>query len=925
MKFRISIVAFLLILSGSLYAQEFNPVIKGGFENMPFEDFVEYLEKDKGIRTFYKKDWTENILISVREDSLDLRAVLARNIYRHQVTFSFLPPDRLFLLQNKKLVDELPEFVISEAEDWGNAGQEQLSETEQKYLQGRSADMMSTIIIGNRRNQLSVRPVTIIGRVTNSETGEPVPGATMVITETGKGSITDANGYVSLATKPGKYKVRFSFVGMKNETAYLEVYDQGSFSIEMEPEVIALTEVQIVGNKYRKVKGTEMGLEKINVNSIKQIPVLMGEKDIIKISQLLPGIVSVSEASSGLNVRGGNADQNVFYLEDIPLFNTSHSFGFFSAFNSDIVRDFSIYKGNIPAKYGGRLSSVFDVTTRKGNLKRHTAHAGISPISAHMTVEGPIKKDKASVLLSGRTSYSDWLLKRVKDPLIRNSRASFYDLAGSVYYRLSEKDDLSLFGYKSRDQIGLSELNEYDYQNLGASLKWSHQFSPSFRSELSAIHSNYGFNTKSISIPAIAYQHDYSISHNELKLNFNLLLGLRHELNFGASGIYYPLDRGDVVPIGESVRKPVALGKEQGLLAGLYISDKINITDWLTFYGGFRLNNFSYLGPKTINTYIEGAEKIPENVNGQKEYDKGETIANFTGPAIRTGLNVKLGANSSLKFSFSQMNQYLFMASNTVTLAPDDQWKLSDYHLKPQDSYQYSAGFYQYFPGTDVNASIELYKKENNNILEYKDGADFVNIPYAEMSILQGYQSTHGAELMLEKKSGRFDGWLSYTYSRSLVTVDGENPWEKINNGKQYPSNYDKPHVLNLVGTYRINRIFVLSSSVVYSTGRPITLPRSIYFVDDEPFISFTERNSDRVPDYFRTDFSLTIEGNLKRDKAFHSTWIMSVYNLTGRKNPQSIFFRSEEGDINGYKLSIIGVPIFTVTWSVKLGNYAAK
>ncbi len=919
-------VIFLLLSLNQVYCQDLNPKIRGGWNNTPFEEFAEELENQTGVHSFYKKEWVQDIYINTGPDSLYLKTLLGSHIYAHGLSYSLIPPDRLYILSGKRLYTALPDFLISEKEDWRKKRDKDLSASEEKYLQGRKADMTETIIIGRKRADLPSRPVTVTGNIVSKETGEPVPGASMIIQETGKGSITNANGNVSMAITPGKYTVLFSFIGMKNKKAALEIYDAGTFNIEMTPEVIALTEVQIVGNEFRKVRGTQMGVEKINVSAIKQIPVLMGEKDIIKVSQLLPGIVSVSEASSGLNVRGGNADQNVFYIEDIPLFNTAHCFGFFSAFNSDIVQDFSIYKGNIPARYGGRLSSVFDVSSRKGNLKKYTAHAGVSPVSTHLTLEGPFQKDKGSVLLSGRASYSDWLLNRVDDPLIRNSSVSFYDFAASGFYKLGENDNLNLFIYNSRDRIGLYELNNYDYENRGASLKWAHQFSPSLRSELSAIHSSYGFNTESISLPALAYQHDYTIAHNEIKLNFNLLKGLNNDINFGGSVIYYPLDRGEILPFGEdSYRKPVNLGKEQGVLSGLYISDRITVTQWLTLYAGLRFNRYTYLGPQKVNTYAEGTEKREENLNGVLSFDEREPVISYNGPAYRTGLNIKLAPNSALKFSFSKMNQFLYMASNTVTLAPDDQWKLADYHLKPQSSYQYSAGFYKYIPEYDVNASVEFYRKENNNILEYKDGADFVNTPSVEMSVLQGYQSTEGVEFMLEKKSGRFDGWLSYTYSRSIVTVDGENSWEKINNGNPYPSNYDKPHVLNFVGTYRINRIFVFSSTMVYSTGRPYTAPESLYFIEDQPYVSFSSRNGARIPHYFRTDLSLTVEGNLKKDKPFHSTWIFNIYNLTGRNNPQSIYFRSEEEEIKAYQLSIIGVPVFTVTWSVKLGNYASK
>lgn len=901
-------------------------MISGNFENISFGDLSRKIYEEYQIHTYYKPDWVKDIKISAEADSISLLKILDTYLTPNNLHYTLLPSGNLYILKTRELLSALPDFKLSEKSGNEATPLAVNAQQEKKYLVGRQANVKEHFVIGNRRSSFDNNVVTVQGRITNEVTGEPIPGVTMYVPATGKGTVSNANGIITMPLLPGRISVKFSFIGMKAKEVLLEVYESGTFSLGMVPEMITLSELRIVANDRRKIQGTDMGLEKINYQSIKQLPVLLGEKDIIKVSQLLPGIVSASELSTGVNVRGGNADQNVFYLEDIPLFNTSHSFGFFSAFNSDIVRDFSVYKGNIPAEYGGRLSSVFDVSTRKGSLKKFGASAGISPITAKVVVEAPFQKDKGSFLLSARASYSDWLLKQVNDPLIRNSSASFGDYSASFFYRLGEKDDVNLFLYGSTDDIELYQLNNYAYNNTGGSFKWAHQFAPNFRSELYAIHSAYNFSSENIAIPAISYAHDYEISHNELKLQFSLLKGLNHKIKFGGNLIYYPINRGKILPLGEnSFRKPVNLGKEQGLQSGIFLSDEFKITNRITIYGGIRFNTFTYLGPKKINHYIPGIAKTEQTISDVESYTRGEAIVTYYDPAVRTGLNLQVWPNTAFKLSFSQMNQYIFMASNTVTLAPDDQWKMADPHIKPQHSNQFSAGIYHSFSGSNVEVSVEAYRKMNRNILEYKDGADFVNIPNAEISILQGNQHSSGIEFMLEKKTGRLDGWISYTYSRSIVNVDGEHPWEKINNGNPYPANYDKPHVLNIVNTYRLSRILILSSSIVYGSGRPVTLPESIYFIDDQPYISFTERNSARIPDYFRADISLTIEGNLKRNKFLHSSWNLNVYNVTGRNNVQSIFFRSENATINGYTLSIIGVPVFTVSWNVKLGNYATE
>ncbi|MCK4750280.1 MAG: TonB-dependent receptor, partial [Bacteroidales bacterium] len=390
--------------------------------------------------------------------------------------------------------------------------------------------------------------------------------------------------------------------------------------------------------------------------------------------------------------------------------------------------------------------------------------------------------------------------------------------------------------------------------------------------------------------------------------------------------IWYDLNRGDVIPHGEeSTRNPVELGGERGLQGGFYVGDEVHIMPGLTLYGGLRISYFALVGPGTVNLYYPDAPKDEETILDQVNYGSGEIIKFYGGPEPRLALNLSTGTNSSVKFSYNRLRQYLYMLTNTIAISPVDQWKLVDYHIKPPISDQVSAGYYMDFPRKGINATIEAYYKKTQNLVEFKDAAEFLSSPYIETEVLQGDQSAYGLEFMLKKNAGKLNGCISYAYSRSIVLVDGPLPWDKINNGNPYPSNYDKPHAVNLVSNYRITRRLSFSSNMVYSTGRPITAPKDIYYMNAQPIVNYSERNEYRIPDYFRIDVSMNIEGNLKARKLAHSYWMINVYNLTGRKNAYSVFFKSEEGQINGYKMSIFGAPIVTISWNFKLGNYASE
>lgn len=925
MKIRRLLLIPHIILSAALLAQEGGERVSIQLASEGFDRFVDQVEAQTNLQIYYNIEWFEGRSFSYQADSVDVDDAIYEVLKGSGLFYNRVGANRYIILPEKPLSMRLPISSsatgsytdIEESEDY-------MGVKDDLYLTGtRPEQMVRTIEVGKRGASVARGAARIKGKLVNVANGEPVMGATMVDLGTGKGAASDRNGNVSMAIEPGSHAMRFSFIGMESVDVTMVVHSDGDFRIDMQPAVIALDEVQIMGELYREINTTDIGVEHFSMNSLKQVPVFMGERDVIKISKLLPGITSAGEASVGVNVRGGNVDQNIFYINRLPVYNTSHLFGFFSAFNSDIIRDFSIYKGSVPVNYGGRLSSVFNIGTRKGNNKAFTAHAGISPVSFHATVEGPLKKDKSSYLLSGRSSYSDWILKRMEDPLIRESDAFFYDFAGQLNFQPSEKNTFNIFYYQSFDRFKYSTLSDYEYSNRGGSASWARNISPALTSKLTGTTSFYNFANTDQSEISRAYTHEYMLNHNELLSEFEWIPSLKHRIDFGASLIYYRLDRGNVEPYGDaSIRNEVDLGFEHAMEGGIFVSDNFDINDWLTLYAGVRYSLYSYLGPQTVMLYEDGKPMSANTIVDSLIFDDFESIKFHSGPEFRFALNMKAGPNTSFKLSFNQMRQYLFMLSNTVTISPTDQWKLSDYHIEPQTGYQLTGGVYHIFPELGLSSSVELYYKYSTDIVEYKDGADFITSPLTETVVLQGLQNAYGVEFMLQKTTGRLDGWISYTYSRSEMLVQGDEDYESINNGDPYPSNFDRPNVLNVVANYSINRRFSVGSNLVYMSGRPITYPTSLYYINNIAYIDYYARNQFRIPDYFRIDLSFNIEGNLKADKFMHSTWSFNVYNLLGRNNPQSIYFVPEEYFIKGYSFSVIGVPIFTISWNVKLGNY---
>jgi len=920
------LLLFIHLLFFGYPAQDKGPdtLVSCHFNELPFTEFCDYIYHKSGVRIYYRESWVQGLKVTLDADTISVISATEMALNGTGLKVSVWNDD-LVVMPGETLPKGLPRFEIQQLQSDSSApGTRALTRSEERYLTGRKADVMQTLRVGKKGLAGSRSRVTIRGRITEQQTGEAVIGATMYLQETRAGTATDQNGFLSLVLKPGRYTAVFAFMGLETKKYLLEVLSDGEFSIEMKKSAIQMKEVVVFGDRQMNFRFKDPGLEKISVKAIKEIPMMMGERDILKVSEMLPGIVTVGEGSAGLNVRGGNYDQNAFYINRIPIYNTSHLFGFFPAFNADLVKDFSIYKGHIPAEYGGQLSSVFNIIGRQGNRKRFTARGGISQVAANLSVEGPLKKDTSSFLLSGRFLYSDWLLRQIDDPVIKTSKAGFNDLSASWNYDF-HKSQISLFVYHSQDEFRLSDINYYKYSNNGASVNLSYYFSTSLSADFSVTGSQYAFNTIDKQELPLAYEHSYLIGDYRVNADFTHNLMSKNTLQYGANITLYKLDRGTVMPYGEkSQRLPVALGKDQGTESALYLSDSHDILPWMNLSLGLRLTLFNPLGPRTVYTYYPGASKDPRYINDTLKFGNGQAIKWYFEPDIRAALIMRTDADGTVKVAFNQMHQNLFVLNNTIALSPNSQWKLADYHIRPARSNQISAGIFRTFPLLGCETSLELYYKRTVNYPEFIDGADFIGNPLIETAVLPGKQDAYGIEFMLRRSGRKLEGWLAYTFSRAIIKVNGDQPWERINNGLAYPANYDIPHVLNTVIMYHFSRRVTASSVITYKTGRPVTYPVSVYYIDGIPYVDYSNRNEYRIPDYFRIDLSLTIEGSLRRNKLLHNSLIFSLYNVTGRDNPYSVYFKLEKGKINSYQYSVISVPIFMVTWLFKLGNYAS-
>ncbi len=912
-------ISLLIPLTINGYSQTENVYLSDSYNKIPWSNFVTKLETNFPVQFYFDSD-SLSFEVELPLNKMKFPELLNDILKPYNYKASFDKSGNIFITQNIQIRTVLPNDFLKNQnfiENPKGGG----TNSPNTYLITENEYVPKSIIVGTANNETS--STTISGFVKKDVDNLPAIGVKLLIKETGEAVITDGSGFYLMQLEKGEYTLIINSFESKEEKIKLKILSSGRLDFMIESKLIALDEVIVSSEKEHIIRSTQMGYQKIVTKEVKEIPLVLGESDIIKVSMLLPGIQSVGEGSSGINVRGSPTDQNLYIINNIPIYNSFHLFGFFSAFNSDALESFSLYKSNIPLDFGGRLSSVFEIKAKKGNKNNFSANGGISPITARLLVEGPIK-DKGSYMVGFRSTYSDWLLRQVKDPEINNSNAEFSDFISNLSFEINQNNKIEFLTYNSSDKMQILNKSNYQYANSGGSFSWNHLIYKKHSLQVYFIHSQYKFTDENIETARTAYKDNFKLNHSEFKTKLTIRPNYKHTITTGINTILYNIDQGDFLPLTDkSIISPVDLGTEKASESGIFLSDEWALSDNLSLIGGIRYNSYFYLGPKNTMVYSENLPKTTESIIDTINYSNNKIIKYYGSPDLRVAARYIINDNLSVKLSYNQLKQYILMLSNTIAISPTDKWKLSDNHIKPMSGDQFSFGIYNQIFNEKYNISFETYYKTVDNISEYKNGANLIINKNPETDILQGTLNSFGLEFMLKKVHGRFNGWLNYTYSRSLVIIDSNLAEEQINNGDSYPSNYDKPHAVNIVANYKFSRRISLSSNIVYSTGRPITYPVGSYYQSDIKIPFYSLRNEYRIPNYFRVDFSLKLEGNLASKKFMHSNWIFSVYNLTGRKNAYSVYFIGEEGGLNGYKLSIFGVPIVSLTYSVKLGNYA--
>ena len=919
------VILFLFVVKLVSAQGAANKTVSVNYNQAGIDAVVMDLESQTGYHFYYDRTQFDSLKVTLQISDSPLATVLNMAFNHTPFRFLIMPESmQVFLTKSKTIHTQLASgYFYTKPPDAMTLASASAAATENtnpdKDEQSVEATTENKIYqIGIKTNNIEPGNSTLSGYVKDIKSDEPIVGATIFITNSKTGVVSDQFGYFTIKLPRGRQTLTVHGIGMRDTHRQVILYSDGKLNIEMQEQVYSLKEVKISADKVSNVRSNEMGVNHLDIKSIKQIPAIFGEADILRAVLTLPGVQSVGESTTGFNVRGGAADQNLILLNDQTIYNPSHFFGFFSAFDPDMVKDVVLYKSSIPEKYGGRLASVLDVTDREGNKKKFTGSAGIGLLTSRINLEGPIIENKTSFIFGARTTYSDWLLSALPQEY-KNSEANFYDVNLGISHQIDDKNNLYINAYMSHDGFKLNSDTTYKYGNKNANIKWKHNFSDKLFSVFLVGYDRYQYEVSSDENPVNGYNLNYNINQSNFKADFTYYINRKNTISFGLSSIYYKFHEGDFEPYNnQSLIAPEVIPAEQALESALYLGDKYDITPDFTIDLGVRYSIYNYLGPQTVDTYAPNLPKTSENIVDSTNYSKGKVINTYTRPEIRASARYNLNDNTSLKASYNTLTQYIHLLSNTTAISPTDVYKLSDPNIKPQYGEQVSLGLYKNAQNNTIEMSVEAYYKWIQNYLDYKSGAVLLLDEHIAQDVINDQGKAYGVELLLKKTEGKLNGWLSYTYSRTFLKQDDPNAGELINNGNYYPANYDKPNDVNFTGNYRFTHRYSISLNVVYSTGRPITLPIAKYVYDGAERVYYSDRNEYRIPDYFRTDLSINIDGNHKVHQLTHNSWSIGVYNLTGRANAYSTYFTEQGGSIYGYQLSIFAKPIPFINYNIR-------
>ncbi len=925
---KIICLCVFLLCSGFATAQENFPKVSLQVTEKSIPEVITMLEDQTSYTFYYIDSWIQEEKITANITNTFLPEALDAIFSNTSLNYYLSPDKKVILTKNTLIYDSLPEGFFNDEQEKTTV-QKEADDTSNKQSNFNpvflNASPISTTIetttisIGKARKDALQKTATISGYIKDKKNNTPIEDVSIKLSDKNYGTTTNEQGYFELTLPIGLNSLVIKSLGYAPKKYNVLLYNDGQLSVFLKEQVENLGEVVINTNKDKNIKTEITGTVDVDVKKIKNIPLVLGERDIFKVAATLPGITTAGEGSSGFNIRGGKTDQNLILLDGGVLYNPVHFFGIFSAINPFTTSKVTIYKGNIPSEFGGRLSSVIDIETKNGNTKKLSGEASIGPVTGNVSIEIPISKEKSSVVIGARSTYSDWILKALDNEELKNSTANYYDIVAKYHSKINEDNTLEATAYHSKDKFSITSDSIFGYTNSMASVNWTHTFNEKIKGKLLVSNSQYAFSIDFDQTGNRDFSLGYKNNETHLKYILKHDFSNNHFLTYGVSEKLYVINPGKIKPVGtESLITPVTIDKERGLESALFISDKITVNKKLILNLGLRVSNYLALGAGQERIYATGLPKNENTLVAVKQYDANEVIQSYLNPEVRISTRYLLKNNLSIKAGFNTTAQYIHALSNNTTASPTDTWKLSDSNIKPQKATQYALGIYKNDTEGMYELSLEGFYKRFKDVLDYKTGSQFLLNETLETEVIQGVGKSYGIEFLIKKLKGRLNGWVSYTYSRAFFKMDSPFAEETINNGAYFPANFDKPHNLNFITNFKITERFSFSGNFIYQTGRPVTVPIGNFTINNSEFVLYSDRNAFRIPDYYRLDLSFNIEGTHKIKKLAHSFWNISVYNVLGRNNPYSVFFVTENGEVKAYQSAIFAIPVPTISYNLK-------
>lgn len=907
------LIGFFFIQS-SLFSQELENKISIKLNEVTKLSAIKLIELKSNYTFSYQTQWFKNdsTLVSKNFLNVKINTVLDFLFKETNLNYFLFEKTNIILTKNNRI-----HYSTYNSRNAIKQPSDKATKSEPVFINFGEAlvdKRINTIKIG-KENFKTKGSYTLSGYVRNKDTQEPIANLTLLVRDKNIYTTTSLKGYYTLKLPYGTNIIEPLLSGIEKTKTKVIIYSNGTYNFELSEISQSLDEVVIEANAKRNTRATATGVTHIKLAKIKTIPLVLGERDILKVATTLPGIKTAGEGSDGVNVRGGKADQNLFLLDNSVLYNPTHFLGLFSAVNPFTTKNVEIFKGFIPSEHGGRISSVFNLETKKSNTEKFSGEASLGVVTSNVSVDVPVIKGKSGLLVGARGTYSNWILKAIDNKSLNNSSASFFDITTKYNHEINKNNSMVLSSYFSSDKYSIASDTTNTYRNKIVAVEWNHKFNEKNNASIQLSNSSYAFDIDFDGKLNNNFKLKYDINETNLKALMKYKYSNVHKFDYGISSKLYNINPGSLSPKGEnSIVSNIQTQKEKALESALFISDNISLNDKLSFNIGARLNVFSVLGSSTQRIYQENSPKNNATVIGQTKSGDNKT---YKGLSLRFSSRYSFNEELSVKASFNNSYQFIHRLLSNTTASPTDKWKLSDINIKPQEALQASLGIYKNISGNKYELSLEGYYKDYKNILDYKVGANLVLNEHIETETLQGEGKSYGIEFLLRKNIGDLSGWVSYSYSRSLLKLDSEFLVERVNNGEYFPANYDKPHDLSVILNYKLTKRYSFSANFTYQTGRPITYPIGKYLYQGNEIASYSDRNQFRIPNYYRFDLGINIEGNHKIKKIAHSFWNISVYNLFGRENPYSVFFTTDDGKIKAYQSSIFPNPIPTITYNL--------